>query len=87
MKLTKNLLVLSAVAVLTTGCIRASNTIVSEKGATMPSSYKQGRSCSFLGLGDNSIASAAREVGIKTVVSSTTANYFGAVVCTYVQGN
>lgn len=88
MKITKSLLSVVVCSLLVTACARTSNTIVSEKGAVMPSSYSEGRACSVLGLFDNSVAKAAKNGGIKTVSSSTTAAYiFGLVTCTYAQGN
>ena len=87
MKINK-FLVIGTVAVLASGCVKVPTTLVAgnENGLKQPLSYKEGTACSILGLGDNSIAKAAKNAGIKNVVSSTVANYFGIVVCTNVQG-
>lgn len=84
-------LVVAAVATLSTACIKVPNQFVTlnngKDGAVMPRKFREGSACSFLGLGDNSIAKAAQDAGVEKVVSSTFANYFGLISCTYVQGN
>ena len=81
-------LVIGTVAVLASGCIKVPTTLVAgnENGLKQPLSYKEGKACSFLSIGDNSIAKAAKNAGIKNVVSSTVTSYFDIVICTNVQG-
>ena len=91
MKVSKFLTV-AAVATLSVACIRVPGQFVTlndgQNGASMPNSYKEGKACSILGLfGDNSVAKAAKDAGIRKVSTSSFANDLGIVTCTYVQGN
>ncbi len=101
----KKLLVLSALAVLASGCARSANVPVSgglyngSKGATAATSNtlggKTGQSCAtsylgIIGLGDASIASAAKAGGISKI-STVDSDNFGllglyAKNCTVVSG-
>ena len=88
MKINK-FLVIGTVAVLASGCIKVPNTLVAgnENGLKQSPSYKEGRACSFLSFGDNSIAKAAKKAHIKNVTSATVTSYLNILVCTDVQGN
>ena len=88
MKLSK-FLAIGMVAVSASGCVSLPTTVVAggENGLKQPATYKEGRACSILSIGDNSIAKAAQNANIKNVVSSTVTNYLDVVICTKVQGN
>ncbi len=83
----KNFLAVVAIATISVACLKIPNQLVVLNDGTVPEQYRTGTACSILSLGDNSIATAARNGGIKKVVSSSVSNYFGLVICTHVQGN
>ena len=83
----KNFLAVAAIATISAACMKIPSQLVAINDGAVPEQYRTGTACSVLGLGDNSIARAAKNVGIRRVASSTVSNYFGLITCTHVQGN
>ena len=80
----KKLAVLASFCLLT-GCA-SSGMFYSEPVQVTEKSLKSGSSCSFLGIGKNNPMKAAQNGGLKKIVSTENANYFGVVSCTYAYG-